>query len=167
MKKAMKEKRKLSRRNLPLVIEFRPTYGAKEYTPGLVKNISFRGITVESLFPFLLYENLDLRLRFPQSSTLICMNGDVIWKKQTGEIYLAGIQFKKTDHSVQNILGREIASCAIIPLTACLRGDNRQEGPRNKGIPEQEFCREAGHEDARPANRLLSSCQSRIFSACA
>ena len=163
----MKEKRKLSRRNLPLVIEFRPTYGAKEYTPGLVKNITFRGIRVESYFPFLLYENLDLRLRFPQSSTCISMNGDVIWKKQTGEIYLAGIRFKKTDHSDQNILEGEIASCEIISFPAFFPGNNRQAGPRNQGVPEQEFCRAAGHEDGSLANRLLSSCLSRIFLTCA
>jgi hypothetical protein len=128
----MKDKRKLHRCSLPLVIEFKATYGATEYTPGLVKNISCRGLTVESFFPFIQYENLDVRLHFPHSGTHFSLNGDVMWKKKTGDISLAGIRFKKMDQDVYYALAGEISSLARMPVDTILDSDNRSAGLQRK-----------------------------------
>ena len=116
----MKDKRKLNRCSLPLVIEFKATYGATEYTPGLVKNISCRGLTVESFFPFIQYENLDVRLHFPHSGTHFSLNGDVMWKRKIGDISLAGIGFKKMDKDLSHALADEISSIASMPVSTLL-----------------------------------------------
>jgi hypothetical protein len=133
----MKDKRKLHRCDLPLVIEFKATYGATEYTPGLVKNISCRGLTVESFFSFIQYENLDVRLHFPQSGRCFSLNGDVMWKRKNGDISLAGIGFKKMEQNVYYALADEISSLARMPLDTMLASDNRSAGFQGKRSKER------------------------------
>jgi hypothetical protein len=133
----MKDKRKLHRCSLPLVIEFKATYGATEYTPGLVKNISCRGLTVESFFPFIQYENLDVRLHFPHSGAHFSLNGDVMWKRKTGDISLAGIGFKNMDKDLSHALADEISSIARMPVSTLLSVNDRPAGMKCKSSKER------------------------------
>ena len=114
----MEDKRKLRRVVLPLVVEFRPTYGAREFTPGVVKNISFSGLTIESYFSFIQYENLDIKLYMPQGIRHFSLNGDIVWKKQTGTLCQAGIHLKKPDLAVIKTLRGELSSFIRCPADA-------------------------------------------------
>lgn len=99
-------RRKFERFNLPMVISFRPTYGATEYTVGLMKDISCSGLSLEAEnFSFIKYENLELNLKFQQDSNVISLAGSVIWKKQNENKCLAGVKLKHIpeDHKIQFI----------------------------------------------------------------
>jgi hypothetical protein len=107
--KHMHDKRRQYRVAVPLALEFKPTYGAKEFTPALVKNISSRGIRIESVFSFIQYENIDVRLYLPHARPHIRLNGDVVWKKQSGALSQAGIQLKDLEGSVLSAITQELS----------------------------------------------------------
>jgi hypothetical protein len=110
-------KRKYERFNLPLVVSFRPTYGATEYSMGLMKNFSFEGLAIETKkFSFIRYESLELNLKFPQSGTFASLLGNVAWKKQTDDRCMAGIKFKVTDKITQNKILEKISAIGDIPV---------------------------------------------------
>lgn len=110
-------KRKYERFNLPLVVSFRPTYGATEYSMGLMKNFSFEGLALETKkFSFIRYESLELNLKFPQSGTFASLHGNVAWKKQTDNKCLAGIKFKVSDNKIQNNILEKISAIGDIPV---------------------------------------------------
>jgi hypothetical protein len=117
-------KRKFKRFDLPLIVKFRPIYGAADYSLGLTKNFSCEGLGLEaSDFNFIQNENLELNLKFPQSGAVVALTGDVVWKDRAGEKNMAGIKLRAdnetqqdeminkisayTDISVQNIYGTE------------------------------------------------------------
>jgi hypothetical protein len=113
----LESKRKFKRFDLPLVVEFRPTYGATEYSSGMTKNISYQGLGLESHnFSFILYENLELRLKSPQSDTFVYLLGNVVWKKQLGDKNLAGIEFRMTDEDIHNSMVEKISSLVNLPV---------------------------------------------------
>ncbi len=88
-------KRKFERFNLPLAVSFRPTYGATEYTVGLMKNISCSGLSIEAEnFSFIKYETLEMNLKFPQESSAISLAGSVVWKRQSDGKCRAGVKIK-------------------------------------------------------------------------
>ncbi len=140
----MINKRTLNRISLPLAVEFRTTYGAKEYSPGLIKNISCRGITVEACFLFILYENLDINMYFPLSGADISLNGDVLWKRQDGNICHAGIQFKKITDDVRRALADEIAYCTGRSAESILSADSTGEKMSGLFPPEKVYSKAIG-----------------------
>ena len=110
-------KRKFERFNLPLVVSFRPTYGATEYTVGLMKNISCSGLSLEvEKFSFIKYENLELNLEFPQRSDVLSLAGSVIWKKQSDDKCLAGVKLKNIEGEQQAQLIESMSSFGNVPL---------------------------------------------------
>lgn len=120
-------KRTCSRLEVPLAVEFRTTYGAREYSPGLVKNISCRGIMVEACFLFIQYENLDINMYFPHNGAHIALNGDVLWKRQDGNITRAGIQFKRVTELLQHSLVKELSRLTGLSVDAILSSNSTVE----------------------------------------
>ena len=137
-------KRTSSRITVPLAVEFRTTYGAREYAPGLIKNISCRGIAVEACFLFIQYENLDIKLYFPQSGTHISLNGDVLWKKQDGIISRAGIKFKKVSGPLQHSLVTELSRFTGISVDAILSSNSTVEKAPGQCLDERVYSKVIG-----------------------
>ena len=110
-------KRKFERFNLPMVVSFRPTYGATEYTVGLMENISCSGLSLEvENFSFIKYENLELKLQFPQRREVLSFEGSVVWKKQSDDKCLAGVKLKNIEGEQQAQLIECMSSFGNIPL---------------------------------------------------
>ncbi len=146
-------KRKCERFNLPLTVSFRPTYGATEYTEGLMKNISCSGLSLEVYnFSFIKYENLELHLAFPEKNNVLSLEGNVIWKKQSDNTCLAGVKLKhiEGDHKAQLLEG--ISTLGNIPI------ERIQAGIQDKG-------RETDHPKAlqdRPVKKKKKRASKKV-----
>ncbi len=116
-------KRKYERFNLPLVVSFRPTYGATDFSVGLLKNFSAEGLAIEAEnFSFIRFEHLELNLQFPQDESF-SLSGNVIWRKQTDNKSMAGVRFKTSNDTDQNQILEKIASFGNIPIDTLLSGN--------------------------------------------
>ena len=132
-------KRKFERFNLPLAVSFRPTYGATDFTVGLMKNISSDGLAIEvEDFSFIKYESLELNLQFPPSNDSIALSGSVMWKKQTDNKCMAGIKLTKVDIETRNHLLESISSFGNIPLEKLLFGKQAEHKMKDEVIVEDE-----------------------------
>jgi len=113
----LKGKREFARFDLPLIVKFRPSYGATRYSLGLTKNFSFNGLGLEARdFNFIKNENLEMEVKFPQNGTSVSLLGDVIWNKQIGSNSFAGISLKIKDKEMQKELMGKISANWNIPL---------------------------------------------------
>ena len=109
-------KRQFERLNFPLSVSFRPTYGATDYTVGMMKNISCNGLSLEAEnFSFIKYENLQLNLKFPTHSNVLSLEGSVVWKKQSGSKSLAGVKLKNITSENEAELTEGISSIGNNP----------------------------------------------------
>lgn len=110
-------KRKFERFDLPLIVKFRPIYGATDFSLGLTKNFSFEGLSLEAHdFNFIQNENLELNLKFPQSTSNVSLFGDVVWKRRAGDKSLAGVKFRMDDSTQQDELFKKISAYTDIPV---------------------------------------------------
>ena len=110
-------RRKFNRFDSSLFIEFRPLTGAASYFLGITNNIScdglrltFRNVVLEP------GEKLQLKLRQPQTNTVISFLGDVIWQEETDSKFSAGIKFCEVKKKNKNILLKAISDCCNIPV---------------------------------------------------
>jgi len=125
----LKSKREFARFDLPLIVKFRPSYGATRYSLGLTKNFSFNGLGLEARdFNFIKNENLEMEVKFPQNGSSVSLLGDVIWKKQVGSNSIAGIRLKIKDKDVQKELMGKISSNWNIPLDSIIRKGDSDNG---------------------------------------
>jgi hypothetical protein len=112
-----KNKRKFQRYDVPLIVKFRTTYGPTPYSLGLLKNLSYQGIGLESRdFTFIPNENLEMEIKLPQNAASVSLLGSVIWKRSDGNINYAGIQFKVKNKSLHQEIMNKISSYGNIPL---------------------------------------------------
>jgi hypothetical protein len=110
-------KRKFKRFDLPLIVKFRPIYGAADYSLGLTKNFSCEGLGLEaSDFNFIQNENLELNLKFPQSGSVVSLFGDVVWKTRAGDKNMAGIKLKVDDRTQQDEMIKKISAYSDISI---------------------------------------------------
>jgi len=125
----LKSKREFARFDLPLIVKFRPSYGATRYALGLTKNFSFNGLGLEARdFNFIKNENLEMEVKFPQSGSSVSLLGDVVWKRQVGSSSMAGIKLKIKDNEMQNELMGKISSNWNIPLDSIIRKGDSDNG---------------------------------------
>ena len=110
-------KRKFKRFDLPLIVKFKPIYGAADYSLGLTKNFSCEGLGLEaSDFNFIQNENLELNLKFPQSGAVVSLSGDVVWKTRAGDKNRAGIKLKADNGTNQDEMIKRISAYADISV---------------------------------------------------
>ncbi len=113
----LQNKRKFKRFDFPLIVKFRPTDRKNQYSLGLLKNISFEGLSLEAReFNFIQNENMELELKFPQGNTSVSLLGDVMWKRKEGNICYAGVKFLAQSEEIQTGIMEKISSYANIPL---------------------------------------------------
>ncbi|MBI5056524.1 MAG: PilZ domain-containing protein [Nitrospirae bacterium] len=132
----LESKRQFRRFDLPLIVKFRPTYGPTQYSLGLTKNISCDGLCLEARdFNFIKFENLELELKFPQGNSSVSIFGEVIWKKQDGNISRAGIKLRLQDENIKNDIMEKISGNANIPIDALMFGkDIYHEAEKKKAV---------------------------------
>jgi hypothetical protein len=110
-------KRKFERFDLPLIVKFRPIYGAADFSLGLTKNFSCEGLGLEaSDFNFIQNENLELNLKFPQSGSVVSLFGDVVWKTRAGDKNMAGIKLRADDSDQQDEMIKKISAYSDISI---------------------------------------------------
>ncbi len=121
----LKSKREFTRFDLPIIVKFRPSYGATRYSLGLTKNFSFEGLGLEARdFNFIKNENLEMEVKFPQSGSSVSLLGDVVWKRQVGSSSMAGVKLKMKDRDSHKELMGKISSNWNIPLDSIVsKGD--------------------------------------------
>jgi hypothetical protein len=114
-------KRKFMRFDIPLNIEFKPTKEATEYSWGVTRNFSYEGLSLESEnFDLKPKENLELRLKFPQSDMFVFLLGDVVWKRQSGRQCLAGIKLREIDKETKSEILEKISAYGKLPIEGIL-----------------------------------------------
>lgn len=117
-------KRKFKRFDVQLGVKFRPTYGAKDYSPGVTKDLSCEGLALDAHdFRFIIFENLELLVDIPGSGVPASLFGDIVWKKQNEKRCLAGIKFRMKDKNMQEEAVQRILSCTGIPGENMYRKD--------------------------------------------
>lgn len=129
----LESKRKFKRFDLPLIVKFRPAIGKTQYSLGLLKNISWEGLSLEAReFNFVQHENLELELKFPQGNSSLSLLGDVMWNRQDGNISYAGIKFQGQNEITKNEIIENISSHANIPVNSFLNKDIYQKSSDKK-----------------------------------
>ena len=109
-----KNKRKFQRYDIPLIVKFRTTYGPSAFSLGLLKNLSFQGIGLESRdFTFITNENLEMEIKLPQNAASVSLLGSVMWNKYDGNINYAGIQFKVKNKAPCYLAQRSFAATCL------------------------------------------------------
>jgi hypothetical protein len=92
---------------------------------GLMRNFSCGGLNLVSYdSSFMPQEGLELNLRFPHSDQFVPVLGNVVWEKQTGNKYVAGIKLEIMDKEIQNQIMEKISSYGNIPVKNILYGKN-------------------------------------------
>lgn len=136
-------KRKFTRHAVPLGVKFRPTYGAREYARGAVKNLSCGGIGLDAHdFRFIVYENLELIVETPGKEGTVALSGDVLWKKQDGRRCEAGIKFRMKDEQLQEEAIRKIFDLSNMSVDNMYDVDSDYIMPdKNGGIHAYEMTR--------------------------
>lgn len=128
-----KNKRKFQRYDVPLIVKFRTTYGPTSYSLGLLKNLSYQGIGLESRdFTFIPNENLEMEIKLPQNAASVSLFGSVIWKRSDGNINYAGIQFKVKNKALHQEVMNKISSYGNIPLGVVTPQPVKKETPVRK-----------------------------------
>ncbi|MBI4699441.1 MAG: PilZ domain-containing protein [Nitrospirae bacterium] len=103
------EKRKFSRYDVPLIMEFKPAKETANYSWGLTKDFSYDGFSFESnAMDFELRDQLEFRLKFPQKGAFISVTGAVVWKKPLEHKCLAGIMFRAADEKIKKDIFEKI-----------------------------------------------------------
>jgi len=117
-------KRKFHRFDLPLNVKFRPTHGAVEYTPAVIKNVSCEGVCLETkAFNFIQFENLELNIQLPKSKASVSLSGDVAWKKQINGTSIVGIKLKMRNKDMLKKDMENIFSSSDIPKDSIFSSD--------------------------------------------
>ena len=121
----LQSKREFTRFDLPLIVKFRPSYGATRYSLGLTKNFSFNGLGLEARdFNFIKNDNLEMEVKFPQSGSSVSLSGDVVWNRQVGSTSMAGIKLNMNSKEMQEELMGKISANWNIPLDSIIsKGD--------------------------------------------
>jgi len=140
----MESKRKFKRFDFTREVKFRPTYGATEYCSGTLLNLSSEGLGLDAHdFRFIIYENLEILVDIPGNEAPVCLNGDILWKKQEGKRSLAGIKFRMKDPIMQEASVGKIFNSSNIPATYMYNNDIEY-------IIQQETAKTAGPGISKP-----------------
>lgn len=97
------ERRKFIRFDVPLDMEFKPLKDRSEYLPGITINFSREGFCFETESRDLrMNEVLELKVKLPNKDMFTPVVGEIVWKKQLKDKYLAGIQLEDMDKEAKS-----------------------------------------------------------------
>ena len=104
------EKRKFTRVDMPIIVEFNQTGHRDEYFRGLTRNFSCEGLSFEAMdFHYEPNDTLEVKVKFLRKGTSITVMGDVMWKTATHDRYMTGIKLKDMSGELQNELFKKIS----------------------------------------------------------
>lgn len=96
------EKRKFTRVDTSIIVEFNHARQGAEHFRGLTRNFSCEGFSFEAMdFNYELNETLEVKLKFLRKGTFITVLGDVMWKKAAQDRYMTGIKLKDVSSEIQ------------------------------------------------------------------
>ena len=96
------EKRKFTRVDTSIIVEFNQARKGAEHFRGLTRNFSCEGFSFEAMdFNYELNETLEVKLKFLRKGTFITVLGDVMWKKAAQDRYMTGIKLKDMSSEIQ------------------------------------------------------------------
>ncbi len=99
------DKRKSKRLGRSLFIQFRQLQGISSYSLGMTLNISSDGLCFQSQNVALgIGENLEFRLKKPETNLSAIVLGNVMWMKKEGTKCTAGIQFQVTNKKNRKVM---------------------------------------------------------------
>jgi len=112
------EKRKFTRVDLPIIVEFNQARQGAEHFRGLTRNFSCEGFSFEAMdFNYELNETLEVKLKFLRKGTFITVLGDVMWKKATQDRYMTGIKLKDMSSEIQKEFLERISEYGNFPVS--------------------------------------------------
>ncbi len=112
------EKRKFTRVDMPIIVEFNQARQGAEHFRGLTRNFSCEGFSFEAMdFNYELNETLEVKLKFLRKGTFITVLGDVMWKKATQERYMTGIKLKDMSSEIQKEFLEKISEYGNFPVS--------------------------------------------------
>ena len=115
------ERRKSKRFDIFHIIEI------KSYSPilGVIKNFSYQGFNFElDSVDFKQKENIEFKLKHPQSNLSVSFLGDVVWEKQVSNTFLAGIKLRKMDKEIKDNLIEILCAIRAMPVDMFNHGKN-------------------------------------------
>lgn len=125
------DKRQFKRFDIQLFIDFKPSKGVLTYSRGVIRDLSYDGLSFESTSPeFKLNENLKFSFIFPQKRTVVSVLGTVIWKKQVENKYLAGIKLGAMDEKTKRDIFEKICVYGDIPADRFFYGNAPANVPK-------------------------------------
>lgn len=112
------EKRKFTRVDMPIIVEFNQARQGAEHFRGLTRNFSCEGFSFEAMdFNYELNETLEVKLKFLRKGTFITVLGDVMWKKATQDRYMTGIKLKDMSSEIQKEFLERISEYGNFPVS--------------------------------------------------
>ncbi len=127
------DKRKSKRLGRSLFIQFRQLQGVSSYSLGMTLNISSDGLCFQSQNVALgIGENLEFRLKKPETNLSAIVLGNVMWMKKEGTKCTAGIQFQVTNKKNRKEMLRTISDFFTIPEDLLRYNQGRNRSIRNK-----------------------------------
>ncbi len=103
----MKEdKRKFTRFDIPLDVEFKPSIGADSHFKGMTVNFSRAGLCFKAKeLDYNLNDLMELKVKIPEKDDYISITGNLIWiEKFDDSKCLAGITFRKIDSEAKSLI---------------------------------------------------------------
>jgi hypothetical protein len=111
------DKRKFTRIDVPILMEFKPTKESAKFSWGLTRDFSCDGFGFESInFHHNQKDTLEFILRFPEKSTTVSVLGDVMWKKELDNKYMTGIRLKDMSDTVRGEFLKKISDYGDFPV---------------------------------------------------
>ena len=107
------ERRKFKRLDIFHVIEI------KSYTTllGLIRNFSYQGFSFEmDSVDHLQKENIEFKLKHPQSNLSVSLLGDLVWEKRVANKFYAGIKLRKIDKEIKDKWIEILCAIKNIPI---------------------------------------------------
>ncbi len=118
-------KRKSHRFDNSIFVEFRPVDKSDRYTLGTIRNFSSAGFSFESQnYDLETGEDLELRLKHPQSDLVVSVLGETVWKEKSDFECTMGIRLKEMDKSSKNKLLEIISTAGNIYTDSFLYGED-------------------------------------------
>ncbi len=128
------DKRQFTRFDIPLILEFKPARGVSAYSWGLTRNFSCDGFSFESLnSDFEPKENLEFKLKFPQSGTFVSILGNVAWKRQVENKCFAGIKFGEMDKKIKSEILEKICDYGNVSTERIFSGKRLLKATADEG----------------------------------
>ena len=129
----LSDKRKSKRLGRPLFVQFRQLNGVSSYSLGMTLNISSDGLCFQfQNIALAIGENLEFRLKKPETNLSAIVQGNVRWIQNQGTKFTAGIKFQMTSKKNRKEMQRIISDFFTIPPHLLSNKQGRKRSTKHK-----------------------------------